>query len=53
MQTIFVMVKCELGETYKVADQAAQSIEVVQRDDRDGSAQSAPSSTNDHQVLTV
>ncbi|MBT3699892.1 MAG: Lrp/AsnC ligand binding domain-containing protein [Alphaproteobacteria bacterium] len=29
MQTIFVMVKCELGETYKVADQAAQSIEAV------------------------
>ena len=29
MQTIFVMVKCELGETYKVADQAAQSIESV------------------------
>jgi len=23
------MVKCELGETYKVADQAAQSIEAV------------------------
>lgn len=29
MQTIFVMVKCELGETYKVADQAAQTIEAV------------------------
>ena len=29
MQTIFVIVKCELGETYKVADQAAQSIEAV------------------------
>ncbi|MBT3790479.1 MAG: Lrp/AsnC ligand binding domain-containing protein [Alphaproteobacteria bacterium] len=29
MQTIFIMVKCELGETYKVADQAAQSIEAV------------------------
>ena len=29
MQTIFVMVKCELGETYKVADQAAQSLEAV------------------------
>jgi DNA-binding Lrp family transcriptional regulator len=29
VQTIFVMVKCELGETYKVADQAAQSIEAV------------------------
>jgi DNA-binding Lrp family transcriptional regulator len=29
VQTIFIMVKCELGETYKVADQAAQSIEAV------------------------
>ena len=29
MQTIFVMVKCELGETYKVADQAAQNLEAV------------------------
>jgi DNA-binding Lrp family transcriptional regulator len=29
VQTIFVMVKCELGETYKVADQAAQSLEAV------------------------
>ena len=29
MQTILIMVKCELGETYKVADQAAQSIEAV------------------------
>jgi DNA-binding Lrp family transcriptional regulator len=25
MQTIFVMVKCELGETYKVADAAVES----------------------------
>jgi DNA-binding Lrp family transcriptional regulator len=24
MQTIFVMVKCELGEAYRVADEAAQ-----------------------------
>ncbi len=29
MQTIFIMVKCELGETYKVADNAAQNIEQV------------------------
>ena len=29
MQTIFIMVKCELGETYKVADMAAQSLEEV------------------------
>ena len=29
MQTIFIMVKCELGETYKVADQAAQTLEPV------------------------
>ena len=29
MQTIFIMVKCELGETYKVADQAAQSLDAV------------------------
>ena len=25
MQTIFVMVKCELGKTYKVADNAVES----------------------------
>lgn len=29
MQTIFIMVKCELGETYKVADNAAQNIDQV------------------------
>lgn len=29
MQTIFVMVKCELGRAYKVADEAVQSIEQV------------------------
>jgi len=29
MQTIFIMVKCELGETYKVADNAAQNVEQV------------------------
>lgn len=29
MQTIFIMVKCELGETYNVADNAARSIEQV------------------------
>jgi len=29
VQTIFIMVKCELGETYKVADQAAQSLDAV------------------------
>ena len=29
MQTIFIMVKCELGETYKVADQAAQTLDEV------------------------
>ena len=28
MQTIFIMVKCELGETYKVADQAVQTEQV-------------------------
>ena len=28
MQTIFIMVKCELGETYRVADQAVQSEQV-------------------------
>jgi DNA-binding Lrp family transcriptional regulator len=29
MQTIFVMVKCELGKAYEVADSAVQSIEQV------------------------
>ncbi|MFO1070945.1 MAG: Lrp/AsnC ligand binding domain-containing protein [Geminicoccaceae bacterium] len=29
MQTIFVMVKCELGRAYGVADEAVQSIEQV------------------------
>ncbi|MDX6749064.1 Lrp/AsnC ligand binding domain-containing protein [Geminicoccaceae bacterium 1502E] len=29
MQTIFVMVKCELGHAYEVADEAVQSIEQV------------------------
>ena len=29
MQTIFVMVKCELGRAYEVADAAVQSIEQV------------------------
>lgn len=29
MQTIFVMVKCELGKAYQVADEAVQSIEQV------------------------
>ncbi|WP_448204758.1 Lrp/AsnC ligand binding domain-containing protein [Azospirillum sp. sgz302134] len=29
MQTIFVMVKCELGKAYQVADQAVQEIEQV------------------------
>ena len=29
MQTIFVMVKCELGEAYDVADAAVQTIEQV------------------------
>ena len=28
MQTIFVMVKCDLGEAYRVADAAAQVDEV-------------------------
>ena len=28
MQTIFVMVKCELGETYKVADEAVKTEQV-------------------------
>jgi DNA-binding Lrp family transcriptional regulator len=29
MKTIFVMVKCELGRSYEVADQAVQEIEEV------------------------
>ena len=29
MQTIFIMVKCDLGETYNVADNAAQNIDQV------------------------
>ena len=29
MQTIFIMVKCDLGTAYKVADDAVQSIEQV------------------------
>ena len=29
MQTIFVLVKCELGRSYEVADAAVQSIEEV------------------------
>ena len=29
MQTIFVMVKCELGQTYKVASEAVETIEQV------------------------
>ena len=29
MQTIFVMVKCALGEAYEVADAAVQTIEAV------------------------
>ncbi len=29
MQTIFVMVKCELGKAYQVADAAVQAIEQV------------------------
>ncbi len=29
MQTIFVMVKCELGEAYKVADALVQEVEQV------------------------
>ena len=28
MQTIFIMVKCQLGETYKVADEAVQTEQV-------------------------
>lgn len=29
MQTIFIMLKCELGRAYQVADQAVQTIEQV------------------------
>ena len=29
MQTIFVMVKCELGRAYQVADEAVQKVEQV------------------------
>jgi DNA-binding Lrp family transcriptional regulator len=29
MQTIFIMVKCELGKSYDVADSAVQNIEQV------------------------
>ncbi len=29
MQTIFVMVKCELGKAYEVADKAVQAVEQV------------------------
>ena len=29
MQTIFVMVKCELGKAYLVADEAVQNVEQV------------------------
>lgn len=29
MQTIFVMVKCELGRAYEVADEAVQTIDEV------------------------
>ena len=29
MQTIFVMIKCELGKAYAVADEAVQSVEQV------------------------
>lgn len=29
MQTIFVMVKCELGKAYEVADEAMQTTEAV------------------------
>jgi len=29
MKTIFVMVKCELGRAYEVADQAVQEVEEV------------------------
>lgn len=29
MQTVFVMVKCELGRAYEVADAAVQTVEAV------------------------
>lgn len=29
MQTIFVMIKCELGKAYEVADEAVQAVEQV------------------------
>ncbi|MGH6932947.1 MAG: Lrp/AsnC ligand binding domain-containing protein [Dongiaceae bacterium] len=29
MQTIFVMVKCELGRAYQVADEAVQNVEQI------------------------
>ncbi len=29
MQTIFIMVKCELGKAYDVADEAVQSVEQI------------------------
>ena len=29
MQTIFIMVKCELGQAYKVADQAVERVEQI------------------------
>lgn len=29
MQTIFIMVKCELGKAYAVADRAAQEVEKI------------------------
>ncbi len=29
MQTLFIMVKCELGEAYKVADEAVLNVEQV------------------------
>ena len=29
MQTIFVMVKCELGQAYRVADEAVENVEQV------------------------
>ena len=29
MQTIFIMIKCELGKAYEVADEAVQSVEQV------------------------
>jgi DNA-binding Lrp family transcriptional regulator len=29
MQTIFIMVKCELGQSYKVADEAVERVEQI------------------------